>query len=186
MLTLGAIATATAPAATLMIVRQYKARGIVTDTLLPVVAFDDAIGLIIFAISLAVAKRFFSNEEQEYVFGKQSYRMARCRDDVDVIITDSPLILSIIYNHNEALDESFEKVVYNIYNTYNNYDYLINRVKPYNPKGRNETEEESNKIMPKIEDLLIKHNINYELINGDDSGYNYVVRKIKETLNEGK
>ena len=39
-----------------MIVRQYKARGIVTDTLLPVVAFDDAIGLIIFAISLAVAK----------------------------------------------------------------------------------------------------------------------------------
>ena len=55
-LCLGAIATATAPAATLMIVRQYKARGIVTDTLLPVVAFDDAIGLIIFAISLAVAK----------------------------------------------------------------------------------------------------------------------------------
>ncbi len=55
-LCLGAIATATAPAATLMIVRQYKARGIVTDTLLPVVAFDDAIGLVIFAISLAVAK----------------------------------------------------------------------------------------------------------------------------------
>ena len=55
-LCLGAIATATAPAATLMIVRQYKARGIVTDTLLPIVAFDDAIGLVIFAISLAVAK----------------------------------------------------------------------------------------------------------------------------------
>lgn len=55
-LCLGAIATATAPAATLMVVRQYKARGIVTDTLLPVVAFDDAIGLIIFAISLAIAK----------------------------------------------------------------------------------------------------------------------------------
>lgn len=53
---LGAIATATAPAATLMVVRQYKARGIVTDTLLPVVAFDDAIGLIVFAVSLALAK----------------------------------------------------------------------------------------------------------------------------------
>ena len=57
---LGAIATATAPAATLMVVRQYKARGIVTDTLLPVVAFDDAIGLIVFAISLALAKTFAS------------------------------------------------------------------------------------------------------------------------------
>ena len=55
-LCLGAIATATAPAATLMVVRQYKARGIVTDTLLPVVAFDDAIGLIVFAVSLALAK----------------------------------------------------------------------------------------------------------------------------------
>lgn len=55
-LCLGAIATATAPAATLMVVRQYRARGIVTDTLLPVVAFDDAIGLVVFAVSLAVAK----------------------------------------------------------------------------------------------------------------------------------
>ena len=55
-LCLGAIATATAPAATLMVVRQYRARGIVTDTLLPVVAFDDAIGLVVFAVSLAIAK----------------------------------------------------------------------------------------------------------------------------------
>ncbi len=61
---LGAIATATAPAATLMVVRQYKARGVVTDTLLPVVAFDDAIGLIIFAISLAVAKAFANPQAQ--------------------------------------------------------------------------------------------------------------------------
>lgn len=55
-LTLGAIATATAPAATLMVVKQYKARGPVTDILLPVVAFDDAIGLILFSISFSVAQ----------------------------------------------------------------------------------------------------------------------------------
>ncbi len=53
---LGAVATATAPAATLMVVRQYKAKGPLTDTLLPVVAIDDAVGLIIFAISFGVAK----------------------------------------------------------------------------------------------------------------------------------
>ncbi|MCM1533855.1 MAG: cation:proton antiporter, partial [Corallococcus sp.] len=52
---LGAIATATAPAATLMVVRQYKAKGVVTGTLLPVVALDDAIGLIVFAISNSIA-----------------------------------------------------------------------------------------------------------------------------------
>ena len=55
---LGAIASATAPAATLMVVKQYKAKGPVTDTLLPVVALDDAVGLILFAVSFGVAKAF--------------------------------------------------------------------------------------------------------------------------------
>lgn len=55
-LILGAIATATAPAATLLVVKQYKAKGPVTDTLLPVVAMDDAIGLMVFAISFSISK----------------------------------------------------------------------------------------------------------------------------------
>ncbi len=54
--TLGAIAAATAPAATLMVVRQYKAKGPVTDVLLPVVALDDAVGLVIFAVSFGIAQ----------------------------------------------------------------------------------------------------------------------------------
>ena len=54
-ITLGAIATATAPAATLMVVRQYKAKGKVTDILLPVVALDDAVALMVFAVSFGVA-----------------------------------------------------------------------------------------------------------------------------------
>ena len=53
---LGAIATATAPAATLMVVRQYKAKGKVTEILLPVVALDDAVGLMVFAVSFGVAR----------------------------------------------------------------------------------------------------------------------------------
>ncbi len=53
---LGAIASATAPAATLMVVRQYKAKGKLTDILLPVVALDDAVGLVIFSVSFGVAK----------------------------------------------------------------------------------------------------------------------------------
>ena len=57
---LGAIATATAPAATLMVVNQYKARGPLTDMLLPVVALDDAVGLIVFAVSSGVAKALVS------------------------------------------------------------------------------------------------------------------------------
>ncbi len=59
---LGAIATATAPAATLMVIHQYKAKGPLVDTLLPVVAFDDAIGLIVFSISLAISHLFMGGE----------------------------------------------------------------------------------------------------------------------------
>ena len=61
-LLLGAVATATAPAATLMVVRQYKAKGPVTDVLLPVVAMDDAVGLMVFSICAALAKGMVSGE----------------------------------------------------------------------------------------------------------------------------
>ena len=59
---LGAVASATAPAATLMVVRQYKAKGPVTDTLLPVVALDDAVGLVLFSVSFGVAKGLISGK----------------------------------------------------------------------------------------------------------------------------
>lgn len=62
-ITLGAIATATAPAATLMVVNQYKAKGPLVDLLLPIVALDDAIGLIVFAVSFGIAKTFASGAE---------------------------------------------------------------------------------------------------------------------------
>lgn len=54
-ITLGAIAAATAPAATLMVVRQYKADGSMTKLLLMVVAIDDAVGLILFSVSFGIA-----------------------------------------------------------------------------------------------------------------------------------
>ena len=59
---LGAIAAATAPAATIMVIKQYKAKGPVTDILLPVVALDDAVGLILFAISFGIARAIIDGE----------------------------------------------------------------------------------------------------------------------------
>ncbi len=55
-ITLGAIAAATAPAATLMVVRQYKADGPLTKLLLLVVAIDDAVGLVLFSASFGIAR----------------------------------------------------------------------------------------------------------------------------------
>ncbi|MBR4545427.1 MAG: cation:proton antiporter [Oscillibacter sp.] len=65
-ITLGAIAAATAPAATLMVVRQYKAKGSLVDLLLPIVALDDAVGLALFAVSFGVAKALTSGDVDFY------------------------------------------------------------------------------------------------------------------------
>ncbi len=62
-LLLGSIAAATAPAATLMVVRQYKAKGPLTETLLPVVAIDDAVALMVFGISIAIVKTLSSTQD---------------------------------------------------------------------------------------------------------------------------
>ena len=61
-LILGAIATATAPAATLMVVNQYKAKGPLSDILMPIVALDDAVGLVVFAVSKGIAKALIGGE----------------------------------------------------------------------------------------------------------------------------
>ena len=90
------------------------------------------------------------NEEvfknQAYLFGKQSYRMSRCKDKVDVIVTDSPLPLSIFYNNDDVLGEDFNKTVMNVFNSYTNLNYLLLRTKPYNRAGRHQTEAESDAL----------------------------------------
>lgn len=115
-------------------------------------------------------------------FGKQSYRLARCRDDVDVIITDSPLPLTIIYNSNPAIDNSLPKLVMDVYNTYNNINFFINRVKPYNPKGRNQTEEESDELSEKIVDLCNNYGIEYLTVDGSTRGYETIVKFVWNIL----
>ena len=122
---------------------------------------------------------------QEYVFGKQSYRLCRCRNNVEVIVTDSPLPLTLIYNKNPALDYNFDKVVMNVFNTYNNYNYYIHRVKPYNPRGRNQTEAESNALKEPIKDLLANYKIKYKEVTGDDIGYQFIIKDVlKEITNK--
>jgi adenylate kinase family enzyme len=115
---------------------------------------------------------------QEYVFGKQSYRLARCRDDVDVIVTDSPLPLTIIYTHDEKIVGPLTDLVMAIFDSYDNINFFINRTKPYNPKGRNQTEEESDAISVRIKELYSKLNIPYTEIDGDSFGYEKAISMI--------
>ena len=112
---------------------------------------------------------------QEYIFGKQSFRMKRCRDKVDVIITDSPLPLGIFYNANPVLDENYENTVMNVFNTYDNRNYVLCRDKPYNPIGRNQTQAESDEIGDRIQFFLEDRNIDFVLGLGNVKFYDFIL-----------
>ena len=86
----------------------------------------------------------FSN--QIYVFAKQYYRMDRCSGKVDVLITDSPLIMSPMYNKDMDIDKPLKELVSAINGKYHNLYYYVKRVKKYNPIGRSQTEDESDEI----------------------------------------
>ena len=129
-------------------------------------------------------EKVFKN--QLYLFGKQSFRISRVQDEVDVIVTDSPLLLSILYNQTPILGENFNQLVYDVFNSYNNINYLIHRTKPYNPSGRMQTEEESNALAQPMVDLLINWNVPYSNIPGDIDGYDQIVSEVLQLVNKEK
>ena len=75
-------------------------------------------------------------KHQEYLFGKQSFKMGRVRDKVQVMVVDSPLILCIVYNNNTTLGEDFNKTVRSVFDSYSNRNYLLTRKHTYEIEGR--------------------------------------------------
>lgn len=102
---------------------------------------------------------------QIYVFGKQHHKIARLADQVDVIITDSPLILSLIYGAH--MSETFKCLVREEFNRYTNMTYFLKRVKPFNPKGRLQDEEEAREIDGRLKRLLDGNEIPYSVMKGE-------------------
>lgn len=130
------------------------------------------------------SKKVFEN--QAYIFGKQYFRITRCKDDVDVIVTDSPLSLSMIYNNDPVLGESFNQMVRDVRNSFDDMNYFVFRVKDYNPKGRFQTEKESNELAKDIFNFLEEEKIVFCSIKGNRDGYDKVVEDIINRLNKEK
>jgi hypothetical protein len=127
-------------------------------------------------------KAVFDN--QAYIFGKQYFKISRCADKVDVIVTDSPLLLSLIYNDNPILGEEFNALVRRVAGSYDSLNFYLTRKKDYNPIGRHQTEEESDQKGVEIKEMLDKERIDYITYPGCDTGYECIVidvlRKLKE------
>lgn len=137
-----------------------------------------------FAKSAAWENNVKAIENQAYVFGKQCYKMSRCADDVDVIITDSPLILSIIYNHDKRLTENFNLSVMDVFNSYNNLNVFLNRAQKYNHKGRFQTEDEAKAIDEEILSTLKERGVPYIKVTPNDEGYQFITDLIMAKLKD--
>lgn len=103
---------------------------------------------------------------QPYVFGNQLIRLEILRDQVDYIITDSPILLSCIYNPSPPLTS----LALHYHETFKNTNILLQRVKPYNPIGRNQSHEEAIQKDNEIKDFLDIHRISYLNCEGSPSG----------------
>ena len=136
-----------------------------------------------FAKDLVWEGRNKAFECQAYIFGNQLYKIQRVSDSVDVIITDSPIFLSSIYDKEQ--NEYFKKYILTQFSKFNNLNIYLNRVKPFNPNGRNEsTEEEARVNDRKVLDFFNDNDIEYYNINGDKEGCKEIFRLIIEKLNK--
>ena len=118
-------------------------------------------------------------DDQFYVFGKQLHRIFRLKDIVDVVITDSPILLSIIYD--KTRNKYFSDLVLNQFNNFDNRNYFIERTTVYNPKGRLQTEDEAKEIDKVLLDLLKDCNIEYDSV-GKSEAVDYIFNKIMKEL----
>lgn len=120
------------------------------------------------------------------MFGKQSFKMGRVRDKVQVVVVDSPLILCIVYNNDETLGEDFDKTVHNVFDSYDNRNYLLTRKHTYEDEGRFQNEEEALEVRKQIINVLNELNISYNVAISSDLDCVIIANKIAEEIRENE
>lgn len=108
---------------------------------------------------------FRTMDDQIYIFGKQFHRIWRLKDKVDVIICDSPLPISIVYDKENS--EAFHTLIMEQFNKFANVNYYIERSTEYQESGRVQTKEEAEKVDKIVLDVLNTYDIKYKSINID-------------------
>ena len=119
-----------------------------------------------------------------YITGKQSFKVSRCFGKVDVIITDSPIAISMVYSESDK----FKAAVLEEFNKYekNNMNILLRRTVPYDQNGRFQNEDEAKNIDDKIKNTLDESEIPYMIINGNVDGYKEILDIILEKKKKKK
>jgi len=123
-------------------------------------------------------------KDQNCIFGKQHYNIFRLVENgkLDVIVTDSPILLSAFYNNKTEENEIFNQHVLNEFNKFNNLNYFLHRVKPFQPLGRFQTAEEAKQDDILLKKLLDKFGVSYQIIKGEKTSVEPLANQIKSMV----
>ena len=126
-----------------------------------------------FATDLVWNERVGDLKDQNYIFAEQNYRQQKLMGKVDFIITDTSLLLSIIYRrlyrNSYLADTCFEKLVFEVFNKYDNISFIIKRTNSsFGSEGRIHNMEEALVIDKMIYDLFREHRIPFLEIDRDN------------------
>lgn len=133
-----------------------------------------------YAKDLVWEHRHKTFENQIYIFGKQHHRIYRLAGQVDVIITDSPILLTPIYDGEKR--ESLKQLMFEEFNKFNNLNIVLTRRKKYNPKGRIHDEQGAKDIDLQIRQFLNENKVPYIEMNGNQAAVKDMVIHIKEIV----
>ena len=140
-----------------------------------------------YAKDLVWEHRHKTFENQIYMFGKQHHRIYRVVGQVDVIVTDSPILLTPIYDLERR--QTLKNLVLEEFNKVHNFNIFLTRKKKYQPKGRNQNEEQAKEKDREIKTFLEENGIPYVQIDGTNESVDVIVKTITTTLkaiHEGK
>lgn len=123
---------------------------------------------------------------QTYMFGRQNFKLARVNGKVDVVVTDSPIILSMIYNPNPLIQKELNALIMKVFSLYNNYNILLIRKHSYENNGRHENENEARKVRDKIVKTCIDNDIPLQLCETNILAYDKIIKDIINQIHNNK
>lgn len=133
-----------------------------------------------YAKDLVWEERKWTFNDQLYITAKQNHKLERLRGKVSYVITDSPILLGLVYKRDSDFP-SFDNLLYEVFDSYDNFNVLIKRVKPYKQLGRNQNEHQAKEVAKKVRGVLVNNNIRFVEIDGDASAPQKILDKLTKS-----
>jgi nicotinamide riboside kinase len=118
-------------------------------------------------------------QAQEFIFGEQHFRIRRCAQDVEYVITDCPLFLGLVYMPEDFPIPSLRPAIHEAYNMYENLNVFLVRSKAYNPKGRFQSEEGAKGLDVKVREMLEAQGVPYVTYVGSRRAVGHIINKME-------